>query len=70
MPFWSDCQVDVSRTYTFKHSKREWTGVPIMAANMYVRLMWQCGLKPDVARATLHEHTFSWWTEDRDEFMS
>jgi hypothetical protein len=25
---------------------------------------------PDVARATLHEHIFSWWTEDRDKFIS
>jgi len=27
-------EVNLSRTYTFRHSKREWTGVPIMAANM------------------------------------
>lgn len=27
-------EVDLNRTYTFKHSGREWTGVPIMAANM------------------------------------
>lgn len=27
-------QVDLSRTYEFKHSKKSWTGVPIMAANM------------------------------------
>jgi len=27
-------EVDLKRTYKFKHSKREWTGVPIMAANM------------------------------------
>ena len=26
--------VDITRTYKFKHSKAEWTGVPIMAANM------------------------------------
>jgi len=26
--------VDMNRTYTFCHSKKEWTGVPIMAANM------------------------------------
>lgn len=30
-------QVDLNRTYTFKHSGRTWTGVPIMAANMYAR---------------------------------
>lgn len=27
-------EVDLSRTYKFKHSKTEWTGVPIMASNM------------------------------------
>ena len=27
-------QVDLNRTYKFKHSKIEWTGVPVMAANM------------------------------------
>ena len=27
-------EVDLNRTYRFKHSGYEWTGVPIMAANM------------------------------------
>lgn len=27
-------EVDLSRTYKFKHSNTEWTGVPVMAANM------------------------------------
>ena len=27
-------EVDLSRTYKFKYSKNEWSGVPIMAANM------------------------------------
>ena len=27
-------EVDLNRTYTFKHSKKTWTGVPVMAANM------------------------------------
>lgn len=27
-------EVDLTRTYKFKHSTHEWTGVPIMAANM------------------------------------
>ena len=27
-------EVNLLRSYTFKHSKHEWTGVPIMAANM------------------------------------
>lgn len=32
----SRSQVDLSRTYVFKNSQLKWTGVPIMAANMYV----------------------------------
>ena len=27
-------EVDLTRTYKFKHSKREWSGVPIIASNM------------------------------------
>jgi GMP reductase len=27
-------EVDLSRTYTFKHSMQTWTGIPIMASNM------------------------------------
>ena len=27
-------EVDLNRTYQFKHSKQTWTGIPIMAANM------------------------------------
>jgi len=27
-------EVDLTRTYKFKHSQAEWTGVPVMAANM------------------------------------
>lgn len=30
----SRSQVDLARTYSFKHSGRKWTGVPIIAANM------------------------------------
>ena len=30
----SRSQVELTRTYTFKHSRREWSGVPIIAANM------------------------------------
>ena len=30
----SRSQVELERTFVFKHSKLEWTGVPIMAANM------------------------------------
>ncbi len=27
-------EVDLTRTYKFKHSRKEWTGIPIMASNM------------------------------------
>ena len=27
-------EVDLNRTYRFKHSKQEWTGIPVMASNM------------------------------------
>jgi len=27
-------EVDLNRTYKFKHSRQEWTGVPVMASNM------------------------------------
>ncbi len=30
----SRSQVELTRSYTFKHSRREWSGVPIIAANM------------------------------------
>ena len=30
----SRSEVDLHRTYVFRHSKREWTGVPIIASNM------------------------------------
>ena len=30
----SRSEVDITRTFKFKHSGFEWTGVPIMAANM------------------------------------
>ena len=30
----SRSQVSLERTYTFKNSQREWTGVPMVVANM------------------------------------
>ena len=30
----SRSQVDLNRTYTFRHTKKSWTGVPVIAANM------------------------------------
>lgn len=35
----SRSQVELERTYQFKHSQLEWTGIPIMAANMYASLI-------------------------------
>ena len=30
----SRAEVSLERTYTFKHSKQTWTGIPIISANM------------------------------------
>ena len=30
----SRCDVDMTRTYTFLHSQRNWNGIPVMSANM------------------------------------
>jgi GMP reductase len=42
-------EVDLNRTYKFKHSGLEWTGVPVMAANMD-------GVGTFNMAASLHEH--------------
>jgi GMP reductase len=42
-------EVDLSRHYRFKHSEREWTGIPIMAANMD-------GVGTMKMAETLHQH--------------
>jgi GMP reductase len=42
-------EVDLSRHYQFKHSEREWTGIPIMAANMD-------GVGTMKMAETLHQH--------------
>lgn len=42
-------EVDLNRTFKFKHSEWEWTGVPIMAANMD-------GVGTFEMAASLHEH--------------
>jgi GMP reductase len=42
-------EVDLCRTYKFKHSGREWTGIPIMAANMD-------GVGTMKMAETLHQH--------------
>jgi GMP reductase len=42
-------EVDLNRTYKFKHSEWEWTGVPIMAANMD-------GVGTTTMAEALHDH--------------
>ena len=42
-------EVDLNRTYTFKHSGWEWRGIPIMAANMD-------GVGTTTMAESLHEH--------------
>ena len=61
-------EVDLNRTYTFKHSSHKWTGIPIMASNMDgVGTM-------DMARA-LYEHRLftclvkNYDVNDFDEFI-
>ncbi|MFH5881056.1 GMP reductase [Liberiplasma polymorphum] len=60
-------QVDLTREYTFKHSKQNWKGIPIMAANMdgvgtidmalalQEHLMFTCLVKSYNAKV-IHEH--------------
>jgi len=49
----SRSEVDLSRSYTFKHSKYTWSGVPIMAANMDGVGTW------DVARKLQQHNLFT-----------
>ena len=37
--------MSLARTYTFKHSKQTWTGVPVMAANMDTVGTWAMALE-------------------------
>jgi GMP reductase len=54
-------EVNLKRTYTFKHSKQEWTGVPIMAANMD-------GVGTvEVAKALAEHHLFTCLVKTYDE---
>ena len=32
-------QVELQRTFKFKHSGREWTGIPLIVANMDTRFL-------------------------------
>jgi len=54
-------EVDLNRTYKFKHSNFEWTGVPIMAANMD-------GVGTTAMAQELHQHRmFTCLTKSYDE---
>lgn len=54
-------EVNLKRTYTFKHSKQEWIGVPIMAANMD-------GVGTvEVAKALAEHHLFTCLVKTYDE---
>ncbi len=54
-------EVDLNRTYKFKHSKTEWTGVPIMASNMD-------GVGTIMMTAALYQHKmFTCLTKDHTE---
>ena len=50
-------EVDMNRTYNFYHSKKQWTGVPIMASNMDTtgtfpmhKILSECGMVTCIAR--------------------
>ena len=63
-------EVDLNRTYTFKHSGQSWTGVPIMAANMDGVGTW--GIAKELAKhgmftCMLKSYDFSSWQYNRDE---
>jgi len=49
----SRSEVDLARTYTFRNSKKSWTGVPIMVANMDTTGTFE------MARALEHEQLFT-----------
>lgn len=65
----SRSQVDLDRTFQFRNSKREWTGVPIMAANMDTVGTFEMALALSEKKifTALHKHyTFEEW----DDFLS
>lgn len=62
---YSRSQVNLERTYRFKNSKREWTGVPIVAANMDTVGTYEMakGLGKYKCMTAMHKHF------DADEFI-
>jgi len=69
----SRSQVSLERTFTFKHSKQEWCGVPIVAANMDTTGTFEVA-KVMAARkhlTTIHKHyTVEEWMKFADENRS
>lgn len=54
-------EVDLKRNYMFRHSKRKWTGIPVMAANMD-------GVGTSSMASALHQHSmFTCLTKMYDE---
>lgn len=54
-------EVDLKRNYMFRHSKRKWTGIPVMAANMD-------GVGTSSMASALHQHSmFTCLTKIYDE---
>eukprot|EP00743_Colponemidia_sp_Colp-15_P000994 GILK01001098.1.p1 GENE.GILK01001098.1~~GILK01001098.1.p1 ORF type:complete len:365 (+),score=63.27 GILK01001098.1:42-1136(+) len=68
----SRSEVNLTRTYTFKHSKREWTGVPIIAANMDTVGTFEVAevLASRQLITTVHKHyspeQWQQWASDKD----
>jgi GMP reductase len=64
----SRAQVDVERTFRFLHTGAEWTGVPVMAANMDTVGTFEMALALEPKRmfTTLHKHYLS---EEWDRFL-
>lgn len=63
-------EVDLSRTFTFKHSGLTWTGVPIMAANMDGVGTWSVAkelAKHNMLTCLVKSYDFSSWQFNKNE---
>lgn len=64
----SRSQVDLNRTYTFRHTKKTWTGVPVVAANMDTVGTFEMAV--ELAKkgliTAIHKH---YMPDDWDEFL-
>jgi GMP reductase len=59
-------EVDLTRTYTFKHSNKTWTGIPIIAANMDGVGTWEAAQvlqKYQMFTALVKSYAFESWSE-------